>query len=234
MVFINCLDISDVTMKEYEMFYSMASDERKQRAKRYKNIKASKQCILADILLRYSLFQTFGYQLEPVIGYGIHGKPYIKNVEGVFFNISHSGKWIVVAFGMSEVGVDIEKIRWNGSLEGVVNRFYTEEEKNYIFSATDEKEKAIRFTKVWSLKESYIKFLGEGLSKGLSSFSVDSFRETVHDISNKETDNIIGKSFLLEEYVLSICSRENDIKINEISIEKIGGYINGSNSMAEK
>ncbi len=226
MITINCVDISKMTIEDYEKFYLISSDERKKRATRYKHLENAKRCILGDILLRYSLFQTFDDLVEPIIECGIHGKPYIKNVEGFFFNISHSGKWIVIAFGTSEVGVDIEQIRWTGSLEGVVNRFYTEEEKNYIFSATDEKEKAIRFTKVWSLKESYIKFLGEGLSRGLSSFSIDVFNEKIMDILNKDTNSITIKSSLLEEeYVLSICSRENDIKIDKISIEKIGAFL---------
>ena len=125
MITVNCVDISKMTMEDYEKFYLISSEERKKKANRYKNLENAKRCILGDVLLQYSLIETIGYPLEPMIEYGTHGKPYVKNVENFFFNISHSGKWVVIAFGVSELGVDIEKIRWNFSLERIINRFYT-------------------------------------------------------------------------------------------------------------
>ena len=39
------------------------------------------------------------------------GKPYIHNMPKSFFNISHSGHWIMGAFDSFPVGIDIERIK---------------------------------------------------------------------------------------------------------------------------
>ena len=38
--------------------------------------------------------------------YGKHGKPYLKNYSDVYFNISHSGKYVMCAAGDMEMGVE--------------------------------------------------------------------------------------------------------------------------------
>lgn len=222
MIFVNYLDISEVTMEQYEKFYLAASCERQRKADRYKNPEDSKRCILAEVLLRYSLFQTSPYKSEFTIEYNTCGKPRIKNIDKFFYNISHSGKWVVVAFGDSEVGVDVEKIGWNPGFEGILNKFYTEEERNYISSATDDRDKAERFAKIWTMKECYMKFSGVGLSKGLSSFTIDGRNGCVKDLKHKGTEKLKLKTYLLEdEYMLSICSEEECIRVNRVTEKEI-------------
>ena len=43
--------------------------------------------------------------------YGIHGKPYLKEYQDVYFNFSHcsQGVWSVL-FSINDIGVDIETI----------------------------------------------------------------------------------------------------------------------------
>ena len=41
--------------------------------------------------------------------------------------------------------------------------------------------KTERFSQIWTLKESYIKYLGMGLSKDLNSFSIDALNGCVFD-----------------------------------------------------
>ena len=227
MIFINYFDISKLTMEQYEQFYFHASKERQIKADRYKNPADSKRCILAESLLRYSLFQIYPSKKEFIIEYNTHGKPYIKHMDGFFYNISHSGKWVVVAFGDGEVGVDVEKIGWNPSLDGILNKFYTQEERIYISSATNEEEKAQRFTKIWTLKESYMKFLGIGLSKGLSFFTIDGEKEIVKDTRHEGMENVKFQTYVLEgAYMLSICSEEECVKINEVGQSELKMILN--------
>ncbi len=226
MIFVNYLDISKVTMEQYEKFYLAASDERRKKADRYRSSDDSKRCILAESLLRYSLFQIYPYKSEFIVECNTHGKPYVKNMDGFFYNISHSGKWVVIAFGDSEVGVDVEKVAWKPSFEGILSKFYTEEERNYISSVTDDWEKAERFTRIWTLKESYMKFLGVGLSKGLSFFSIDGTTGTVKDLKQKGVENLKLKTCILEDtYMLSICSKEEKVKMNEATVQEKELYI---------
>lgn len=105
------------------------------------------------------------------------GKPQVKN-GNLHFNLSHSGEFLALAVGEAPLGVDIEKI---GAIrENVVASYFTEEEKNLV------KERgAVAFYKIWTKKESYVKYTGEGIKglRKLSSFpeAVGFYTETISD-----------------------------------------------------
>lgn len=94
--------------------------------------------------------------IKDEIIYNEYGKPYLKSNK-VYFNISHSYDYTVLVISSEEIGVDIEKIRIR---KNVIDRACTEEEKKLIKTADD-------FTIMWVKKESYVKYLGKGLSYGL-------------------------------------------------------------------
>ncbi|MBR4026109.1 MAG: 4'-phosphopantetheinyl transferase superfamily protein [Lachnospiraceae bacterium] len=273
-LFIRCCDISNITNEEYQIYYTYATEARKQKANRYRKWEDAKRCILAEILLRDSFEKFFEkyqikneqmkkqqtdidrnsyfdfFKMEHIdilnktrkteemitkdiitedivqkdvwdIVYSKGGKPYIKNVDNFFFNLSHSGKWVVAAYGSREIGVDIEKIRQNSTYQKMAKRFFTEEEQNYIYSIKDKTEQQRRFTRIWTLKESYLKYLGVGLKKDLLSFSFQIKNEKeaiVCDIENPKPEVLQFYSYFLREdleeaYMLSICSEKSDIQI---------------------
>ncbi len=69
------------------------------------------------------------------------------DVDGVYFNLSHSDNLVVLAVSNTEIGVDVEKIR-------PVRR-----EKFPFIEAEDDEE----FFEKWTERESYVKFTGEGV-----------------------------------------------------------------------
>lgn len=69
------------------------------------------------------------------------------DVEGVYFNLSHSHDLVMLAFSHTEIGVDVEKIR-------PVSR-----EKFSFIQAEDDEE----FFEKWTERESYTKFTGKGI-----------------------------------------------------------------------
>lgn len=122
--------------------------------------------------------------------YGVekNGKPYFENQKGIFFNASHSGKYSVCTFSEAVVGCDIEMLEKRNLR--VAKRFFTENENKYIFETVGEgvlgescvyhgdknddfeKRQMERFVRVWTIKESYLKWLGTGLVRALDSFEV--------------------------------------------------------------
>lgn len=229
MIYVNCLNISEVDRSCYEKVYARVSEERKLRAERYRSPEDAQRCILAEALLRFSLKEACGYTEQIVIQYHEHGKPFIKDLENFAYNMSHSGKWVVVGYhraGISNVGIDVEKIREAGSCEKLAKRFFAKEEQEYIFSTLDEKEKARRFTEVWTLKESYVKYLGSGLSKSLESFSVDGVTGCVRETSGKVIEGVRARSYALgEDYYLSVCSSDREVAIKRIHVQELSGLL---------
>lgn len=78
-----------------------------------------------------------------------HGKPFFEN--GPYFNISHSGRYVLMAVSTSEVGVDIEENR-NRDMSSLT-RIFNEAEAKVIKEHQD-------FYYLWCAKESLIKCMG--------------------------------------------------------------------------
>lgn len=88
---------------------------------------------------------------------GDYGKPYLKGYEALQFNLSHCEGYLAIALSEKPIGIDIEKIR--SVKEGVMKKVLTEKE---FSSAIKDKEPMKAFCSYWTLKESYLKYRGEG------------------------------------------------------------------------
>ena len=77
------------------------------------------------------------------------GKPFFEN--GPYFNISHSGRYVLMAVSSSEIGVDIEEIK-NRDMSSLA-RIFNEAEAKVIKEHQD-------FYYLWCAKESLIKCMG--------------------------------------------------------------------------
>jgi len=105
--------------------------------------------------------------------YNDYGKPFVQDPlkhAGVHFNVSHTKDLIVVYISAQhEVGVDVESIRPMSDLFSIAERFFAPAEvadlRTLSFEAATQ-----RFFQYWTLKESYIKARGMGLSLPLDQF----------------------------------------------------------------
>lgn len=90
------------------------------------------------------------------------GKPYSLDDPNLYFNISNSGKFAVFAFSRDgEIGIDLEEIRSLPDLDEMISRNFTSGEIKYIRSKPEEMTQ--RFFRFWTVKESYLKAIGEGM-----------------------------------------------------------------------
>ena len=101
--------------------------------------------------------------------YGAHGKP---GVEGLRFNISHSGARALIALAQVEVGADIELPRPRRT-DDIARRFYAPGEIERLFRLTDAAARQAEFFRLWTCKEAFLKVTGEGLSRSTRSYEVE-------------------------------------------------------------
>ena len=149
-------------------------------------------------------------------GYGLRGKPYLKDYPDVHFSLSHSGNMAVLAISDSEVGIDVQERR--GYQEKVVKRFYHESEIAVIEAISDPAEKANCFYQMWTAKEAYIKYTGKGMGQDLRSFGVDLANERILE---EGREIAICKTIPMENNDY-FCSLVCDIKLQKIDkISKI-------------
>lgn len=125
--------------------------------------------------------------LDPMmekIGYHRYGKPYLIDHPDIHFNISHSVDMAICVISDKEIGCDIEKIRKYDS--DVALRCFSEKEMRYI---EESKDKDFAFTRIWAMKESFLKAIGTGLRDDMNEVSViseDGKIRIEESISDKE------------------------------------------------
>ena len=127
---------------------------------------AKKQGSGAELLLDHALRELDPERpLPPDIFADEFGKPHLRG--GPCFSLSHSGCYSLCAVSDGEIGADIQEQRQFN--ERLAKRFFSEAELAHILAADD---RDYAFSRIWALKESYIKALGKGLRMPLNSFSI--------------------------------------------------------------
>lgn len=152
-----------------------------------KNKYSIKKSLLKDLINNYN---------EKDLYYNKYGKPYIKDV---FFNISHSFGYMIVATSDSEIGVDIEKVR--DVRDELIDFIATKKEREYIYEDIQNKEK--RAFEIYTLKEAYFKMLGTGLQ------DFKSVEFIINDCSTICSDKNVNASlhYDIDGYVFAICEK---------------------------
>ena len=160
-----------------------------------------------DLLDEACRHEGIGDVRERVIS-GPNKKPYLEDNE-VFFNLSHSGDYVLCVLCDTEVGCDIQQIR--KMRQSVMDRYFHNDEISYILEGKTEDERAWRFTRIWVLRESYIKQTGEGLKRDLRSFyfSMDENRPVLHTKSESkeryEPCDMVFDEFAVGDCLCAVC-----------------------------
>ena len=206
MIMVYAVDISNMDITCYKTLYAAASTERKVRADRCRKPENARCTIVAGALLRYCAKQYLGteaFTLEK----NEHGKPRLKEWPGFYFNISHSGHWVVLAWGNTEVGIDVQTMDSDEKTEKIAHRFFTRPERDYVMQTQGGKTE--RFYRVWTAKESYLKYLGTGLQKPLNSFCVRSM----------EHPNFFFRQ--LCDCAMTLCTEEDSYQLEILQPEQL-------------
>ena len=158
--------------------------------------------------------------VEGAYCYGEHGKPMRSNGE-VYFNLSHSGKYVLCSVSETEIGCDIEKVKevkWK-----IAKRFFSEKEYNLLerlkrkkkAGKQEEKTKESEqiagqiFTRFWVLRESYVKKTGEGLGIALEGLDFSDIFQTCS--KGKKNGEFLAETFFEIEYdgyCIAVCEEK--------------------------
>lgn len=211
----------DDMSKDISLLWGILSKERIMKCINFKRYRDQYISILSEVLVKYMLYVE--YHLSPcqtVFKYNEFGKPYIKDYDDIFFNISHSDKWIVCVSSNSSVGIDVESEIID--CIPIAKRFFSPYEIEYILKVKQSNQKK-RFNKIWTLKESYIKCVGKGLVIPLNSFCFEFHKNRIFlYIDNVKNNNFFFLNQKIDkDYYLSVCVNSNKINNEKINIKRI-------------
>jgi 4'-phosphopantetheinyl transferase len=167
------LDLRRTDDEDIDLWIGLLAPDERARATRLRQADDRRRFIVGRGLLRTML----GRRLERapaslVFGAGAHGKPTLADAEGLAFNVSHAGDYVLVAVGRAAaLGVDVEQQRAGFDLVEVGRQVFTPTELALIANAPDA-HRTFRFFRQWTFKEAVAKASGLGLSLDLQRFEI--------------------------------------------------------------
>ena len=194
-------DIASVLPRHREYI----SPQRLQKTLRYRMPDDQKRCIAGSVLLRYFLGDT------AILDNGF-GKPVAEN--GVCFNLSHSGGWVLLAVDDRDVGCDIESVCFvDAARMGKI--VFTGRECRMVETAPD---KTGVFFDLWTKKEALLKCMGKGFHREAKSVEVCGDRFADGEITYYMKTNRFA------DYTVSVCSVNPDfqMKVEFVDLKSIG------------
>ena len=214
---LNCHKIPSEVLQEYWKLLSISEKER------YNNfyLERDKHNFLVGRGVLRSALSKYINKLptEIVFRHNSNGKPLLNETDDYYFSVSHSNNYVAVAIARSrEVGVDIEFLKYDlitltGNLN-IAKRFFASIEYEDLVGIPIDKQNS-HFCMLWTLKESYIKALGAGLTKPLCEL-VFKFEEdgTFSFFDTNKTCGLKNWDFFVFHLGISCClaisySREN-------------------------
>lgn len=175
--------------------------KRREKILRYYKSEDRKRSLGAGIIIEQILKEN-GLS-EDHLKYSENGKPVADNL---FFNVSHAGDYVVGVSSDCDVGCDIEKII-DAPIE-IAEHYFNQSEIEYIKSESD-KNKA--FFTFWTLKESYMKMTGMGMSLPLDSFEIIK-TEKGFILGRSQEKHGFFKTIEFDEHIFSVCSEKENIE----------------------
>jgi 4'-phosphopantetheinyl transferase len=167
--------VPDYLLSEYRQLLSQ--DERR-REERFYFARDRRRFVVSRALLRTVLSR---YAPTPPRDWRFatnrYGRPRIVNhgerEQAIGFNLSHTSEVVLLAVSrIAALGVDVEFVRATVAVCEMANRFFATPERAALRALRPEAQ-TDRFFEYWTLKESYIKARGMGLSIPLDSFAFD-------------------------------------------------------------
>jgi 4'-phosphopantetheinyl transferase len=168
--------------------------------------------VVAYSLLRCGLMDAGRYRGRMELAFSENGKPHIGGAEGFYFNVSHTAGAAACAVSGREVGVDVER---HVELDGRLADWVCTAGERRILQASARRSRD--FIRLWTLKESYIKYLGAPLSEELLGVE---FSAVMHMDAFCHL-GLVFKSAWMGEVCLSVCGHTGSFGIQAVSVEEL-------------
>ena len=174
------------------------SDER-MRADKFRQPTSRNQHVIGRGMTRHLIGEQTGVN-PAAIQFGLqhYGKPFVLAPTQATqpFNVAHTSGLVLCGLVDKEeaattspsfqLGVDVEAVDRRTD-PAIAERFFSKPEVDHLRSRVGEVERRLAFLRIWTLKESFIKAIGTGMSTPLADFAfeqIDSERPKIRMLSD--------------------------------------------------
>lgn len=192
------MNLPDMELYKLSMFLT---EKNCQRVDLFHKKEDKLRTIYGELLARYIVYRLTSIRPENIIiKRDEKNKPYFPDIP-LYFNISHSGRYVICAVSDEPIGVDIEEI--TDININMIKNIFTEEEYHFLMNKS-ESERKQDFFSLWTIKESYVKMLGMGMYMPFNCFSV--FMDTGIIKGEKKA---FFRQYEVAGYKCALCSEKN-------------------------
>lgn len=188
-------------LKCISLLKEFLNDMEFERVKSYKKNDDRKNFIVSYSITKLIFSKLTGISVREVNIYsGENGKPFINNMYGICFNISHTGGCIAIALYKGEIGVDIEFLDRKEEFSSIAKKIFTPNELGDSFGNCE------IFLRYWVAKEAYLKYKGVGLFQELNTVEVD-LKCGKNKIVDKLDNTVKEIKFIdiFKGYIIAVC-----------------------------
>lgn len=152
------------------IYYCETSAEKLQKGSEIKAERRERQHHMAYALLAYGMKKEYGIKTLPEVCRDKYGKPYFADFPEIHFNLSHCDAGVLCAISDEKIGVDIEcRFPYRKALAKRISH----ERELGIMECADETERERLLQRLWTVKESYLKYTGLGIRVEMNELCFD-------------------------------------------------------------
>ena len=221
------LDISFLNEKKmFEYYRDKMSTYRQKKVDAFRFFKDKALSVASGILLNYELEKVGLQEKDMQYCINMYGKPMFVNNQAFEFNLSHSGTKALLGVIHRDderttninFGCDIEAV--DNFEISIAKSFFANSEYKYILNGLALGQAEERFFQIWTLKESFVKAVGRGMSLQFRDFSVVDQRGELRILedANQELYSFFQYADVKDYKIACCCNDENMIvEINDLS-----------------
>lgn len=143
------------------------------------------------------------------LNYDFNKKPYLASQPWLYFNISHSEDYAVIAISRKKVGIDIEYMSEDFKFTNLLPDIF---EDNEILTIQNTVNKKHAFYTSWTRKEAFVKALGKGIDEDFKYIPSLDGEHNIDSTLIKNTENWQVVSFdLADDYLGAVAFESSSI-----------------------
>lgn len=139
------------------------------------------QYLFSHALVRIALSEYVGIEpLSWVFSKNQWGKPFIQSPDeanAFMFSLSHTEGLVACAISRSQLGLDVEHLNRNHTDWSAISHLAMRRRELFHIASVPAQERIRTILRLWTLKESFLKAKGYGLSTDISSLEFDLSQE---------------------------------------------------------
>lgn len=224
-IYITICDCIDAVQIDQGLMYLLPNC-RTERVSKFRQHSDKVRCFTAGLLSTVTASNYFNRPFNEVSVITKQGvAPYALNNEKkkVYLSISHSGDYVLCMADNKSCGIDIEFIKCDNNNIDIAKSFFNPLEYEFLKSITDSYEQTECFFKIWTLKEAYLKYLGCGLRRELSSFCIinEDGKVLIRDPENASSEKLCCNVKIHNNYSIASVSESSVDCVREYSYKEL-------------